>query len=42
MNKKISDLTVAEVGTLALGYLLIVLGVLFVLSVESIVNAIFQ
>ena len=42
MNKKLSELTLAEVGILALGCLVICAGVVLLLSLESIVNAIFQ
>lgn len=41
MNKKLSELTLAEVGILALGYLFIVVGVVLLLSIESIFNSIF-
>lgn len=42
MNKKLSQLTLAEAGTLLVGYTLIFLAIIIILGIESIVNAIFQ
>lgn len=42
MNKKLSQLTLAEAGTLLVGYTLIILVVMIILGLDSIVNAIFQ
>lgn len=42
MNKKLSQLTLAEAGTLLVGYSAILVVIMVILGIDSIVNAIFQ
>ena len=42
MNKKLSQLTLAEAGTLLVGYTLITLVIMIILGIDTIVNAILQ
>ena len=42
MNKKLSELTLAEAGTLLVGYTLIFVLMLVITGIDSIVNAILQ